>query len=421
MFSRNPSRLTRSLNDRLVIDLLLTHGPLDRPTVAELSGLSKPSVADLISRLIDGGLVEEVGEGASNRRGPNAMRYGLKAGVAAAAGVELQPDHAQVCVADLSGTELGMVNVSIQPGEAPSELVARALRLAAEPSGVDLTTMVTAVIGTPGIVDPSGDMNFVWGQPEWTEGQLARMRDALGVPVRFENDINLAAVAERRVGRARDAESFVLFRCDEGVGAAIMLGSQLVRGSRGAAGEIGYLPDLSREPSLAEEYNEGFQSIAGERALASALADLGLTGHSPAAVLGSESVDGELRDRFTADVARRLAMGVVSVSAVIDPELVVLVGQIASAGGGPGGGRRGRAGGRPPPPRRGGGAGRRGRGPPARVAHTSPFRPVVAMSDLGPDAVVSGAVITALDSARDEIYGVPPVFLRSGPEINRTT
>ncbi|TDD71643.1 ROK family transcriptional regulator [Jiangella aurantiaca] len=407
MSSRNPSRLTRSLNDRLVIDLLLEHGPLDRPTLARLTGLSKPSVADLVGRLLESGLVEEIGEGPSTRRGPNAMLYGLTGGLAAVAGVELQPDHAQASIADVNGSELGAVNVPIRPDESPSELVARALRQAAEPSSIDIGDLTTAVVGTPGIVDPSGDMSFVWGQPEWTGGQLARMHDALGIPVRFENDINLAAIAERRLGRAVDAEAFALFKCDEGVGAAIMLGSQLVRGSHGAAGEIGYVPDLAWEQRSAGDYNEGLQSVAGARGLAAALADLGLADLSPAAVLapgpddtgpdGRDAVPAELRQRFLLEVARRLAFGVVSVCAVIDPELIVLVGEIATAGGD-----------------------RLAEAVGSRVAQTSPFRPAVVVSGLGHDAVVSGAVTTALDSARDEIYGVAPVFVRSAPAIRRT-
>lgn len=381
MAKRQPSVVTRSLNDRLVIDLLLAHGPLDRPSLADLTGLSKPSIADLINRLTTDGFVEEFGETQSVKRGPNAMRYSLRSGLGAVAGVEVQPDHAQATIADVNGTVLGTATVTARGSEEPSRLVKRVLRKASSPSGVDITTLHGVVAGTPGIVDATGDITYVWGHPEWIGGQREKMQDTLGVPVSFENDTNLAAITEKRFGAASDVENFVLFRCGESVSAAIMLGSRLIRGARGAAGEIGYLPRLDVEPPDGQ-YNEGFQSFAGSVGLTSILDRLGVEDMSPARALTPGHLGSGLYKEFVTEIARRFAAGIISVCAVIDPELIVLDGEIAVAGGA-----------------------NLASAIQSQVERTSPFRPSIAVSEFGADAVVRGAVTTALDTARNEIYG----------------
>lgn len=72
--------MARAINDRLALDLLLERGPLSAPQLRELTGLSRPTVSDLIERLTQSGLIEVTGESGEDRRGPNARVYGLVAG-----------------------------------------------------------------------------------------------------------------------------------------------------------------------------------------------------------------------------------------------------------------------------------------------------------------------------------------------------
>src|SRR5690349_3878133 len=95
--------LARAINDRLALDLLLEHGPLTAPQLRTLTGLSRPTVSDLIERLMAGGLVEVTGESGEDRRGPNARLYGLVADRAHVAGVDVRRDAVNVTVADITG------------------------------------------------------------------------------------------------------------------------------------------------------------------------------------------------------------------------------------------------------------------------------------------------------------------------------
>ena len=72
-------RTARVINDRLALDHLLREGPLTAARLKELTGLSRPTVADLVDRLTGAGLIRIVGESGADRRGPNARLYGLVA------------------------------------------------------------------------------------------------------------------------------------------------------------------------------------------------------------------------------------------------------------------------------------------------------------------------------------------------------
>ncbi|WP_449065178.1 MarR family transcriptional regulator, partial [Planomonospora algeriensis] len=93
-------KLARVINDRLALDLLLERGPLTAPQLRELTGLSRPTVSDLIERLQANGLIAVTGEAGEDRRGPNARLYGLVADRAHVAGVDVRRDAVNVTVAD---------------------------------------------------------------------------------------------------------------------------------------------------------------------------------------------------------------------------------------------------------------------------------------------------------------------------------
>lgn len=246
----------RSRSDHRVIELLLTHGPLDRPALAGLAGLSRPSTGELINRLIGAGLVEEDGEIPSGRRGPNAKRYRLSRGRGTVVGLEIQPDHAEAVLADVEGTELERIRVRARRNERPATLVRRTVRSFAEAGRPS-----TVVVATPGIVDRQGNVAFVSDHPHWAGPQGSRMSELLGVPVLLENDTNLAAVAEHRYGAAADADNFVLLRFTESLSAGLVLDGRLVRGAHGAAGEIGFHPYRGPDGELVGQLTEALIAL----------------------------------------------------------------------------------------------------------------------------------------------------------------
>src|SRR5579863_10498419 len=234
--------LLRELNDQAALDLLLSGGMLTRSQISEYTGVSKVTVSQVLTRLEERGLVSVVGEQAGNR-GPNAALYSVVPSSAYVAGLYMDFDLVSAAVADVTGRRVAEVSVDPNGADNPVELVCQTIERACASAGVDLARLSALVIGSPGVVDPqTGDPLLAVNLPAWHEGALDALRGVLHKPVVIENDVNLAAMAERAAGAAAGADDFVLVWLGVGLGLATMLGGQLHRGTAGAAGEIGYLP-----------------------------------------------------------------------------------------------------------------------------------------------------------------------------------
>ncbi|MFE7408021.1 ROK family protein [Isoptericola sp. NPDC057559] len=369
-----------SVNERLVVDLLLDHGPLARPAIARAAALSRPATGDLVQRLLDRGLLVTAGEAETVQRGPNAMTYEVRRDLAHVAGVEMQPTRVQVAVADVTGAVVAEVEAEHGSGDRAEDLVARVLGEASAQVGISTTALRSVVVGTPGVVTPAGDIDFVSGHADWGAGQLARLESAVGAPVRLENDVNLAALAEQRLGAGRESRSFALMRCDEGLGVGIVLDGELLRGAHGYAGEVGYVP-WGRPYGRPEA---GFQSLVARARLADLLATHDVLDATPEEMLADPSRHPDVNATYLAEVAERFALLCLTVCAVLDPERLVLSGTVAAAGGE-----------------------RLTDAIAGNLHDMSPMRPAVSVTALGAGAVVAGAVTTALALAREELFGVP--------------
>ena len=331
-------RLLRAINDRAVLDLLLAQGPLSRPALGELTGLSKPTMSQILARLESAGLVRPSGS-SPGRPGPNAALYEVDPTAAYVGGLDVTPRRIRAAVADLAGRTIGEFELPT-PGRAAGDTVARvttAVDGACDRAGVERTQLRGLVIGTPGAFDPGTQrLRYARHLPGWHDPRLlSQLRDALGIELEVDNDVNLAAVAEQSVGAARGGEDFVLLWGEEGVGAAVVIDGRLHRGFTGGAGEVGFLP----VPGTPLVRNVGINNAGGFQELVGAKAVLALAReHGIRASTAESAVRSALRmpaygDPFLAELGHRLAVGLAAIVSVLDPELVVLSGGVISEGG----------------------------------------------------------------------------------------
>jgi predicted NBD/HSP70 family sugar kinase len=160
---------------------------------------------------------------------------------------------------------------------------------------------------------------------------VPEIAEALGTHVDVDNDVNLAAVAERRRGVGQDADGFaLLWLGQEGLGLAIDIAGSLMRGARGGAGEIGYMP-LYAPDSTHRKID--LQDLVGGAAVLALAHDHGISGGTPLEAVRTASADPAAAGEFFAQLADRVSVGLAAVIAVLDPSLVVLAGPIARAGG----------------------------------------------------------------------------------------
>ncbi|MEU7866016.1 ROK family transcriptional regulator [Dactylosporangium sp. NPDC049140] len=377
-------RLLRALNDRAALELLLSRGPLTRAQLGELTGLSKVTASQLVERLEERGLVARVGEQAGGR-GPNAQMYAVVPATAYVVGVEAGPSHVVAGVADITGNIVGRTDIAIGDGDDPVKVVHAAVIEAASVAGAPLDRIRRIVLGTPGLVDPkSGEITFAWDLPRWHRGLLTALREDLDRPVMFENDVNLAAIAEQHSGAAVGAQDFVLVWLDRGVGTAVVLGGRLHRGSAGAAGEIGYLPvagtQVSRDASRRSK--NGFRTLVDAAAVRGIAKTHGFKAAGVGDAVRAAIAAGTAGSPFLDELARRISLGVASVGLVLDPELVVLAGDVGKAGGAD--------------------LAQRVQHEVAAIAVVSPR---VVSTEVTSEPVLHGAILTGLDAVREEVFG----------------
>ncbi|MFI7502327.1 ROK family transcriptional regulator [Streptomyces sp. NPDC049687] len=425
----------RAINDRLALRLLQDEGPLTAGQLKQLTGLSRPTVADLVERLTAAGLIEVVGEAGEQRRGPNARLYGLVAGRAHLAALDVRTEGVAVRVSDLVGRVLAEASVPIGGDTGTGPAVEQAVTLVertVKEAGAD--RLHTVGIGAPGLIDPAGgELRDSTGLPEWHRRLVAALQERFPhARVSVENETNLAALAEQRQGGAQDRDTFVLLWLGHGTGAAVVLDGTLRRGASGGTGEIGFLPvpGTSGLPS-ATDCEGGFHSLAGSSAVTALAAGYGVralpegdeptgaavvreavrvvrgSGASPASEAGPASdapregpaapeatpaPGTAARDAgaFLDALADRVAIGVASVVAVLDPGCVVLGGEVGEAGGRELAERVS-----------------------ARLRRMAPLPTEVRPSVLGGGAVLRGALLTARESAQEDLFGTHQPRLRA--------
>jgi len=331
--------LLREINDRAALELLLAEGALTRSQVGERTGLSKVTASQTLTRLEERGLVTVTGQQAGGR-GPSAAVYAVVPSSAYVAGLDVAPEAVTTGVADVTGSVLTEVTVDPNGASNPVELVRNAVSTACRSARVRAGQLRAFVIGTGGMVDPrSGDVRLSVNMPDWHEGVLDALRSDLRRPVTIENDVNLAAMAEHELGAARGVDDFVLVWMGVGLGLATILGGRLHRGARGAAGEIGYLPvpGVPLPEDLTHPASGGFRSLADGREVRLLAERYGfrapVAGEAVAAGVTAAQAGDPGGTDFLADLGRRVAVGVAAIAVTLDPQLVVLGGEVGQAGG----------------------------------------------------------------------------------------
>ncbi|MET7333660.1 ROK family protein [Nonomuraea sp. NPDC005650] len=327
-------QLLRRINDRAALLALLDCGPLTRLELESQIGLSKPATADLLLRLEESGHVQRAGfrEGG---KGPRAQLWAVNGALAHVAAVDLTPRLLDIAVSDIRGEIVA--EYRYRP-DAEADLgvedLRRAVSAAAGEVGLGVEQLHTVVVGLPGSVDKrTGHLRFAPHLPAWQGFDvLDRLSGALGtsVEVAVENDVNLVALDEMAVGRAVGVEDFVLLWIGRGIGAAVVSEGRLLRGASGGAGEIDWMP--CPQPGVTGAHRVG--DVLGTRAVTALAREYGLAADDLDKLLAQDpGPDRDARAAFLRELARRVALAVAGVVSVVDPELVVLTGDVGRAGG----------------------------------------------------------------------------------------
>lgn len=341
--SRMGASAMRKLNGALLLEIIREQGRISRAELARASRLTKPTVSSQVADLIELGIVVEDGAGEPDERGgkpPKLLRFNSEWGGLVAA--EISTAGIRVWYADLDGNRLDSEHATF-PAEMDSSQVLNltcdaidALLRRGRQRKQKLRAMAVAA---PGRVDARSGTVLEAGIFHWHDVPvMARIQRAFRVPVLVDNDVNLAALGEMHAGLAQGVDDFVLIRLGTGIGAGVVLGRQLYRGSHWAAGEIGHM--IFDRSALADEAIErGHLELAiggdrvRERMRKAAAGRIPADAATPGAHLASRLSEAMLLDDPVAagvleEVAAQLGVVVADMAATLDPELIVLAGEM---------------------------------------------------------------------------------------------
>jgi glucokinase len=398
--ARSTPRSLRLRNQRLVLTEIRRRKTLTRRDLAKATGLAKSTIKEITDELMASGVIEErrdanlegrVGRPAASLRISRTAGYVL--------GVDIGADKILVGIAGLDGRLLQLDRTATHDVrgraailEATRETVAKTLRA----SGAKPESVVVTTIGTPGVIHPkTGRVSLA---PQIAGWDGIDLRKELRLPVEGRVDVqrqaDLSALAEMALGTAQHVRNLLYVHLGIGIGGALVINGRPYGGHDGAAAEIGYLPLGFGDMPVDRSGFGTFEWAAGGSAFArvgsAAARSPGgkrlreLAGGDPnnvsAAAVFAAAAEGDPEGvKIAAQMAERIATGIAAAICVVNPELTVISGGISLAGEqllemvSP------------------------------RVSQIVPVMPELALSALGEESVVLGAIHHGVDVAFDRL------------------
>ena len=322
----------RAANRTRVMETLQREGALTQVEIAGVTGLSAASISTLVRELNDEGAVRLE---PSIRNGRRATLVSLPGRRGVLAAVAIGDRDLRVAVASPSGDVLERIRLPLPFQHEPDETLTRAARLVADlhaEIGRPVSDLRAVGVAMQAPVDSvSGQVGSESVLPRWSGVPLAEALQAqLRVPVQLDNDANMAALGELRAGVLTGVANACYIRASHGVGAGLVIGGEVFRGASGTAGEIGHVT-LDENGAICACGNRGcLDTLVGSRALVESVrvshGDLRFTDLVALADRGDVGCR-----RVLADAGMHLGVAVAGLVNILNPEVIVLGGDLILA------------------------------------------------------------------------------------------
>ncbi len=344
-------QLLRQINRTAILRLIQTQGPISRVSLARLAKLTPATAFSIVQELVDDGLVRPSGIGAS-AGGRRPMLFEFNPGAFAAVSVDVRADRLITMITDPQARPLAKsveTCTSSIDGAQAARRISQAIQAIIRSAGVPQDKLVGLGISVPALVNLEGSVVIKAVNLGWEQVPLRDLlAEALDLPIHIL-DVSLAlTVAEANFGAGRGVPNLVCVNVGSGIGSGIVIGGQIYRGADGAAGEIGHmtvdedgpqcrcgnygcLERLAASPAILERAVKGLKQ--------GALSDIrdrvgGRLEDVSVAVLVEAAQSGDDFARsIWAETGRYLGVGIASVVNALNPEMVIVGGNVTQMAG----------------------------------------------------------------------------------------
>jgi predicted NBD/HSP70 family sugar kinase len=324
-----------------VLQHVAAHERVSRAEIARLTGLTKGTVSVLVQELLNDGLLLELGARSEGQIGRPSTALSVNGNGLCGVGLDIGVDYLAVCVTDLlHRVRYQRIESADNRDARPNHILDRAERLitrAVEAANGDGLAATGVCVALPGMLQGGGGRLLVAPNLGWSDLRIVdELTSRLGpssLPIQADNEANLAALAELWLGEGADDGDYVYVSGEIGIGAGLIVGGRLFRGSRGFAGEIGHIVVDPYGPPCSCGGRGCLERIAGQEAI---LGAAGLARTVATSVGHSESPLPDLLRRLelgdaaatTAldDAGSALGIALAAVINVIDADTIILGG-----------------------------------------------------------------------------------------------
>jgi predicted NBD/HSP70 family sugar kinase/biotin operon repressor len=348
MMGPDTSELTRSAVLRLIAEV----GAISRSAIADKLGLSRSTVTRVVRSLQEEGFIRE-GEAVGSKVGRKPILLELNPGHISFIGLDLSGPRMRGALADLRGDIVyGVQSEPLKVGDGRSnlrmldDLIGNILQHARSRE-IEVSRIGAGVPAT-GLDTPN--CSPIWAERlGWVDPQLrTRIRDRFGLKTFIENAANLAAISERWLGAGKGADDLVYLVVGQGIGGGIIIDGRLHRGSHSMAGEpatlvpdpaclrrdyaktLGCLESLASEPVIVGKALEAI--AAGEPSSLAKIATEKPETMCLEEVLKAADQGDDLASRLVDHLALYLAIAVINIASLLDPEVIIIGGYLGAAG-----------------------------------------------------------------------------------------
>ena len=323
----------REANRARIVNAVQQRGSLTQVELAGVTGLSPATVSNIVSELTASGVLHT---SPTTRSGRRAQQVTLARNTGLVAGMHFGARVLRVALSDTAHTIVAEQRLPLASDHRADAGLERAAILVEEMvASVDASMheLLSVGVGVPAPVDVrTGQVSTRGLLRGWDGAPVPELLGRrLGVPVQVDNDANLGALAEVRLGAARGHRDVVYVHAAHGVGGALVLDGTVYRGRAGAAGEIGHVSVDEHGPVCRCGSRGCVEVFVGAPAVLETLR--ASHGHLTLRDVVQLAVEGDLGcRRVVTDAGRQLGLAVASVCNLLDPEIVVVGGELADAG-----------------------------------------------------------------------------------------
>jgi len=339
----------RKVNKSIILNMLRLHAPISRAQVANLTGLNRGTVSNIVNVLIEEGLVFEDEQKGSGIGRP-AISLGLRPDGGAVIGVEIGVDFIAVLLTNFVAEKIWDTRIQTDRSQSQTHIISQAEQLIDHALLLAYEKRLRLLgigVGLPGLVNLHQGNLIMAPNLHWRDVPLRLMwNQRFHLPIYIENEANLAALGEYYFGIGRNVDNFIYLSAGIGLGGGIMIDGKLFRGGHGYAGEIGHIQrDPTGEPCGCGRVG-CWETQVGPRAVLQRVKNE-LQNHSDPFLLAACSGDMDnltfemvvkfalegntLCRQAIEEVAVHLGMGIADMVNVFNPELVLIGGAFIQA------------------------------------------------------------------------------------------